>query len=81
MNNQKSPLEVIYDEILETQDLNLVFRWIETHGFTYEKNHLKDMYFKGFDHAQDETYNPPFARADDTYHQKYPNIESKIYKP
>jgi hypothetical protein len=77
----KSPLEVIYDELLETQDLDLVFRWIETHGFLYEKNHLKDMYFKGFDHALDKTYGPPFARADDTYHELYPNVESKKYKP
>jgi hypothetical protein len=78
MNNQKSPLEVIYDEILETQDLNLVFRWIETHGFTYEKNHLKDMYFKGWDDRHKEL---PYQAADDTYHQQYPNVESKKYKP
>ena len=77
MNNQKSPLEVIYDEILETQDLNLVFRWIETHGFTYEKNHLKNMYLLGYNNLQEL----PYPAADDTYHQLYPNIESKIYKP
>ena len=74
----KTPLEVIYDELLETQDLDLVFRWIETHGFVYEKNHLKEMYFKGWD---DRDIEIPYPSADDTYHQKYPNVESKKYKP
>lgn len=77
MNNQKSPLEVIYDEILETQDLSRVFRWIETHGFIYEKNHLKAMYLRGYDDRTDSSY----PAADDTYHQQYPNVESKKYKP
>jgi hypothetical protein len=77
----KSPLEVIYDELLATQDLDLVFRWIETHGFVYEQNKLKEMYFKGWDHAQDKTSDPIFPKADDTYHELYPNVESKKYKP
>lgn len=76
MTNLKSPLEVIYDEILETQDLNLVFRWIETHGFAYEKTHLKKMYLKGYEHAK----NGFSHQVDDTYHQQYPNVASKIYK-
>ena len=73
----KSPLEVIYDELLETQDLDLVFRWIETHGFDYEKKHLKDMYLSGF---HDGIY-APFPAPDDTYHKQYPTVQSKIYKP
>lgn len=77
MTNLKSPLEVIYDEILETQDLDLVFRWIEKHGFAYEKTHLKDMYYKGYEHAK----NGDYPQGDDEYFRNYPNAKSKIYKP
>ena len=74
--NLKSPLEVVYEEILNTQDIDALFRWIETHGFKYEKKHLKDMYTIGYEHAQNDI----FYQSDDEYHRLYPNVSSKINK-
>lgn len=74
--NLKSPLEVVYDELLETQDLNLLFRWIEKHGFDYEKMHLKQMYYKGFEHGKNDN----FPQGDDEYYRTYPTVSDKILK-
>ena len=75
-SNLKSPLEVVYDELLQTQDLNLLFRWIEKHGFEYEKMHLKQMYHKGFQHAENDI----FYQSDDEYYRTYPTVSDKILK-
>ena len=75
--NLKTPLEIVYDEILETQDIDAVFRWIEVHGFNYEKKHLKAMYTAGFEHAQNDV----FYQSDDEFHRNYPTVTQKIFKP
>ena len=72
----KSPLEVVYEEILNTGDIDALFRWIENHGFEYEKTRLKQMYDKGYEHGKNDN----FPQADDEYHRLYPNVPSKINK-
>jgi len=74
--NHKTPLEVVYEEIINTQDIDAVFRWIETYGFEYEKDHLQQMYDIGYEHAEDNI----FYRYDDEYYRLYPNVYIKIYK-
>jgi len=73
----KTPLEIVYEEILETQDIDAVFRWIEVHGFNMEKKHLKHMYTTGYEHAQNDI----FYQSDDEFHRLYPTVTEKIFKP